>query len=324
MIALSDIKAPVQQEMSYFENYFRDSMKSKVPLLSIITNYILRRKGKQMRPLLVLLSAKLFGPIHEGSYVGASLIELLHTASLIHDDVVDEANERRGAFSINALWKSKIAVLVGDYLLARGLLLSVDRERYDLLKIVSKAVKEISEGELLQIEKSRKLDITEEVYYDIIRQKTASLIAACTAIGAKSVHASDDIVVRMHSFGEALGMAFQIKDDLFDFQPKGLIGKPVGNDIKEKKLTLPLIFVLRNATAGQRKHWLRIISRHHNKAERVREVVEFVKQNGGLEYAETKMLEYKQKAIDILREMPENEARTALENLVEFAIKRQK
>ncbi len=324
MISLADIKQPIEKEFGQFETYFKNTMQSKVPLLSIITNYILRRKGKQMRPMLVFLSARLHGTIGEPSFVAASLIELLHTATLIHDDVVDEADERRGVFSINALWRTKIAVLVGDYLLSRGLLLSVDKERYDILKIVSTAVKEMSEGELLQIEKSRKLDITEDVYYEIIRQKTATLIAACTAAGARSVDADDQSVEQMRLFGEYLGMAFQIKDDLFDYQKKGMIGKPVGNDIKEKKLTLPLIYVLDKAEKKERKRILRIISRYNHNKQKVEEVVEFVTQNGGLEYAREKMLEFKDKALAVLKQFPEGDTLKAMQGLVEYTITRNK
>ena len=323
-MTLAEIKKPIEKEFGQFEAYFKETMKSKVPLLSIITNYILRRKGKQMRPMLVFLSAQLHGKIEEPSFVAASMIELLHTATLIHDDVVDEANERRGAFSINALWRTKVAVLVGDYLLSRGLLIAVDKESYDTLKIVSNAVKEVSEGELLQIEKSRKLDITEDVYYEIIRQKTATLIAACTAAGAKSVGADNDTVEQMRLFGEYLGMAFQIKDDLFDYQKKGLIGKPIGNDIKEKKLTLPLIYVLERAEKKNRKKILKTISRYNHNRQKVDEIVDFVTKNGGLEYASKKMLEFKDKAIGVLDQFSENETRNALRALVEYTITRNK
>lgn len=324
MISLAEIKKPIEKEFGQFESYFKETMKSKVPLLSIITNYILRRKGKQMRPILVFLSARLTGSINEPTFVAASMIELLHTATLIHDDVVDEADERRGAFSINALWRTKVAVLVGDYLLSRGLLIAVDKGSFDVLKIVSTAVKEVSEGELLQIEKSRKLDITEDVYYDIIRQKTASLIAACTAGGASSVGADTETIERLRLFGEYLGMAFQVKDDLFDYQAKGFIGKPVGNDIKEKKLTLPLIHVLYKVEKKERKRILKLISRYNNNRQKVDEVVQFVKENGGLEYAEQKMIDFKNKALEMLVPFPESETKTALLGLVEYTISRKK
>lgn len=324
MISLAEIKKPIEKEFGQFESYFKETMKSKVPLLSIITNYILRRKGKQMRPILVFLSARLTGSINEPTFVAASMIELLHTATLIHDDVVDEADERRGAFSINALWRTKVAVLVGDYLLSRGLLIAVDKGSFDVLKIVSTAVKEVSEGELLQIEKSRKLDITEDVYYDIIRQKTASLIAACTAGGASSVGADAETIERLRLFGEYLGMAFQVKDDLFDYQAKGFIGKPVGNDIKEKKLTLPLIHVLYKVEKKERKRILKLISRYNNNRQKVEEIMEFVKVNGGLEYAERKMIDFKNKALEMLEPFPESETKTALLGLVEYTISRKK
>ncbi|MEN9444152.1 MAG: all-trans-octaprenyl-diphosphate synthase [Bacteroidota bacterium] len=324
MISLTDIKKPIAGHIDRFEDYFRDTMKSKVPLLSVITNYILRTKGKQMRPILVFLSAKMYSEPQEGTYVAASLIELLHTASLIHDDVVDEAPERRGAFSIYTLWKTKVAVLVGDYLLAKGLMLSVEKDRFDILKIVSQAVKEMSEGELLQIEKARKLDINEEVYFEIIRQKTATLIAACTAAGARSVGADEHTVATMHSFGEKLGIAFQIKDDLFDYQPKGLIGKPVGNDIKEKKMTLPLIYALQKTDKKTKREVLRKINKYNNNKEKVAEIIQFVTESGGLEYARTRMEDYVQQALTTLDTLPETPARESMRMLVHYAIVRKK
>jgi octaprenyl-diphosphate synthase len=308
--------------MSKFEDVFKASMKSKVPLLNIITNYILRRKGKQMRPMFVFLSAKLNGEITEKSYTAASLIELLHTASLIHDDVVDESYERRGFFSINALWKNKIAVLMGDYLLSRGLLLSVQDKAYDLLEIVSVAVREMSEGELQQIQLSRTMKITREQYFEIIRKKTAALISACTSAGTKSVGASEETVANMKLFGEYVGIAFQIKDDLFDYLPQGLIGKPTANDIKEKKLTLPLIFALENATDKERKQILSTIRRHNKNAEKVKTVIQFVIDKGGLQFSENTMHEYKQKAIDLLNSYPESDIKDALIGLVNYTIER--
>ena len=242
MNTIKEIKKPIQQEMLLFEKKFKDSLNSKVPLLDKILHYIVKRKGKQMRPMFVFLSGKLFGEINESSFRAASLIELLHTATLVHDDVIDDANMRRGFFSINALWKNKIAVLVGDYLLSKGLLMSLENEEYDLLQIVSKAVKEMSEGELLQIEKARKLDIEEDVYFEIIRQKTATLIAACCACGAVTAKQDKETVERMRKFGELIGIAFQMKDDLFDYYNEDVIGKPTGIDIKEQKMTLPLIY----------------------------------------------------------------------------------
>ncbi len=325
MSVVDKIKAPIKAEMEKFEPFFRSSMQTKVPLLNVIMNYILRNKGKQMRPMFVFLTSKMLkNEIDKSTYVAASLIELLHTATLIHDDVVDEAYERRGFFSINALWKSKISVLVGDYLLSKGLLLAVDNNEFELLRIVSVAVKEMSEGELLQIQQSRKLKITKDIYYDIIRKKTAALIAACTACGAKSTGADDEMVEKMRLFGEYVGMAFQIKDDLLDYQNNGSIGKPSGNDIKEKKLTLPIIHVLKNASASDQKRILGIVKRHNKSKKKVQEVIDFVINNGGIEYSENKMHEYKSMALDILAEIPENESKKSLEELVNYVVKRKK
>ena len=300
MSEIDKIKAPIRQEMIDFNDFFKSSIKSKVPLVDIITNYILRRKGKQMRPLFVFLTAKMFGEINDSSYTAASLIELLHTASLVHDDVVDESYERRGFFSINALWKSKAAVLVGDYLLSKGLLVSLENKEFELLEIVSNAVKEISEGELHQIQKSRKLDISEEEYFEIIRRKTASLIAACTACGAKSVKVDDETLEKMWSFGELVGIAFQIRDDLFDYQKNGLVGKPMGNDIKEKKLTLPIIYALEQSDRSQRKKILRMISGQRKHSKNLDLIIQFVIDQGGIEYSTKKMNDYKEKALEIL------------------------
>jgi len=324
MSSVDKIKAPIAEEMKKFEPFFKSSMKSKVPLLDIITNYILRQKGKQMRPMFVFLTAKLCGNVTDSTYHGAALIELLHTATLIHDDVVDDAYQRRSFFSINALWKSKIAVLIGDYFLSKGLLLAIDHSEFDLLRIVSEAVKEMAEGELLQIEKSRKLDITEETYFDIIRKKTATLIASCTAAGARSANASDEAIQKMKNFGINVGLAFQIKDDLFDYEQTNLVGKPTGNDIQEKKMTLPLIFVLNRASSQERKKILDIVKHHNKNQKKVREVVEFVKQNGGLDYATQKMNEYKDKAMKILEDFPDNEAKISLIELVEYTTNRNK
>lgn len=325
MSATDKIKAPINAEMEKFEPFFRASMQTNVPLLNVIMNYILRRKGKQMRPMFVFLSSKMLkSDVGDSTYTAASLIELLHTATLIHDDVVDEAYERRGFFSINALWKSKISVLVGDYLLSKGLLLAVDNNEYDLLKIVSVAVKEMSEGELLQIQQSRKLRITEDIYYDIIRKKTAALIAACTACGAKSSGADDEMVEKMRLFGEHVGMAFQIKDDLLDYQNNGSIGKPSGNDIKEKKLTLPIIHVLKNASDSDQKRILSIVKRHNKNKNKVQEVIRFVIEKGGLDYTTQKMNEYRSLALDILSEIPENESKKALVELVNYVVERKK
>nr|WP_321406699.1 polyprenyl synthetase family protein [uncultured Carboxylicivirga sp.] len=310
--------------MKKFEPYFREQLKTKIPLLDIITNYLLRRKGKQMRPMLVFLSAKLNGQISESTYVAATLIELLHTATLIHDDVVDETYQRRGIFSINALWKSKIAVLVGDFFLSKGLTTALNTDQIGVLKVVSEAVKEMSEGELLQIEKSRKLDITEDVYYDIIRKKTATLIAACTRSGALSVDSSETQLNAMKDFGENLGIAFQIKDDLFDYESNGLIGKPTGNDIKEKKLTLPLIYSLQKTDSKTRRQILTKIRRHHKKERKVQEIVAFVKTSGGLEYTKEQMYKYAQKAIEALSIYPEDSTKEAMIKMVDFTIKRKK
>jgi len=325
MTVVDKIKAPIKEEMAKFEPFFRSSMQTNVPLLNIIMNYILRRKGKQMRPMFVFLTAKLLKEeVGESTYTAASLIELLHTATLIHDDVVDEAYERRGFFSINALWKSKISVLIGDYLLSKGLLLAVEHNEYELLKIVSVAVREMSEGELLQIQKSRKLNLTEEVYYDIIRKKTAALIAACTACGAKSSGADEQLVEKMWQFGEYTGMAFQIKDDLLDYQNNGNIGKPSGNDIKEKKLTLPIIFALEQSSLVEKKKILSLVKRHNKNKQKVREVIDFVIAKGGLDYAAQRMNEYKKKALDLLQDMPDNEAKSALKELVNYVVNRKK
>lgn len=325
MKPVAKIKLPIEQEMELFEKKFRESMTSQVSLLNRITHYIVNRKGKQMRPMFVFLIAKMCndGKVNERTYRGASVIELIHTATLVHDDVVDDSNRRRGFFSINALWKNKIAVLVGDYLLSKGLLLSIDNEDFDLLKIISVAVREMSEGELLQIEKARKLDITEEIYFEIIRQKTATLIAACCAMGAKSVSASDEHVEQMRMFGELIGIAFQIKDDLFDYGETA-IGKPTGIDIKEQKMTLPLIYVL-NTISEKEKRWVINSIKNHNKdKKRVKEVIALVKNNGGLEYAEKIMVTYQQKALDILNNFPSSPYKESLELMVNYVIDRKK
>jgi octaprenyl-diphosphate synthase len=322
-MSLDNIKSPISAELDVFEKRFRDSMRSHVPLLDKITWYIVKRKGKQIRPMLVLLSARLFGPINEASYTAASLVELLHTATLVHDDVVDDANERRGFFSINALWKNKIAVLVGDFLLSQGLLLSIREQQTRLLEIVSRAVKEMAEGELLQMEKSRKLDIQESVYFDIIRQKTASLIAAACSAGAAATTNDAFIIEQMRLFGEKTGIAFQIKDDLFDFGDDD-IGKPLGIDIKEKKLTLPLIHALSHADRTTRRFIINTIKNHSEDPEKVRDVVRFVQQSGGMQYARAAMIRFRTEALDILKTMPSSPARTSLEQLVVFATERRK
>ncbi|WP_339874573.1 polyprenyl synthetase family protein [uncultured Algoriphagus sp.] len=320
---LKQIQVPIENEMAQFELKFRASMKSKVKLLDHITNYIVKRKGKQMRPMFVFLTAGVCGGINDSTHRGAALIELLHTATLVHDDVVDDANYRRGFFSVNALWKNKISVLVGDYLLSRGLLLSVENNDFKLLKIVSNAVKEMSEGELLQIAKARKLDITEEVYYEIIRQKTASLLASCCAVGASSTDSSDETISKMRIFGEKVGMAFQIKDDLFDYG-EDEIGKPVGIDIKEKKMTLPLIFALQKADWLEKKKIINLIRNRSEDKKAVNQVIDFVKKSGGLEYAKTIMDRFYQEALDILKTFPESEYKSSLEGLVSYTIERKK
>lgn len=324
MIKLNDIKAPIREHIDGFEKYFRSSMKSNVPLLDKVTRYILKRKGKQMRPMFVFLSASMCGGVNESTYRAAALIELLHTATLVHDDVVDDSNERRGFFSINALWKNKIAVLVGDYLLSRGLLLSVNNNDHELLKIVSNAVKEMSEGELLQIEKARRLDIQEDIYFDIIRKKTASLIASCCACGAQSAGSSSETVEKMRDFGEKVGIAFQIKDDLFDYEQSNATGKPSGIDIKEKKMTLPLIYLLNHSDPSTRKQIIRNVKRHSDNGQKVSDIINQVNSNGGIEYARNKMLRYREDALNILKTFPESEYSKALENLVLFTTERNK
>lgn len=297
-------------------------MRSNVALLDRVTHFIVTTKGKQMRPMFVFLTAKLVGEVTEKTYRGASMIELIHTATLVHDDVVDESYKRRNFFSINALWKNKIAVLVGDFLLAKSILLPSENDEIDLLKVVSRAIKEMSEGELLQLEKARKLDITEEVYYEIIRQKTAALIAACCEIGAVSNDCDEELAVKMRNFGTYTGMAFQIKDDLFDYLSSNVIGKPVGIDIKEQKMTLPLIYVLSKSPEQQRKYYFDTIKRHNNNSKRVKELIEYVKLTGGLDYAVGVMNDYLKKAKDILNEFPDSEAKTALHNLLDYVVER--
>ena len=310
--------------MEAFEGKFRASMASRVPLLDRITHYIIKRKGKQMRPMFVFLSSKLFGETNESSFRAASLIELLHTATLVHDDVVDDANMRRGFFSLNALWKNKIAVLVGDYLLSRGLLLAVEHGEFEMLRIVSMAVREMSEGELLQIEKARRLDIEEDVYFEIIRQKTATLIAACCAAGASTVTDSEENVRKMHEFGTLTGIAFQIKDDLFDYDFSEKTGKPSGIDIKEQKMTLPLIYALNVSDKKDRKFIINTVKNHSTDKKRVAEVIRMVKDKGGMQYATQRMLEYRDRALDILKSFPENESRKSLETLLNYVVERER
>ena len=321
----AQIKEPIREEMELFEQKFRNSMSSKVALLNRITYYIVNRKGKQMRPMFVFLVAKMLSDdskVSERTYRGASVIELIHTATLVHDYVVDDSNKRRGFFSINALWKNKIAVLVGDYLLSKGLLLSIDNGDFDLLRIISVAVREMSEGELLQIEKARRLDIVEDVYYEIIRQKTATLIAACCAMGACSVQPEQpELIEKMRLFGEYIGMAFQIKDDLFDYTEEA-IGKPTGIDIKEQKMTLPLIYVLNTCTEKEKQWLINSVKKYNKDKKRVKEVITFVKTHNGLEYATTKMKEFQQKALNILNDFPASPYKEALTLMVNYVIDR--
>jgi len=314
-------KKVIAKELDLFEEHFKEAVKSRVSLLDRIMQYIVKRKGKQMRPMFVLLSAKLHGEINDASYRAASLVELLHTATLVHDDVVDDATERRGMFSINALWKNKIAVLVGDYLLSKGLLLSLENKDFTILTILSNAVKKMSEGELLQIEKTRNLNIDESVYYEIINGKTASLLASSCAAGASSVTENDETLQKMREFGENVGMAFQIKDDLFDYG-EAKIGKPTGNDIKEKKLTLPLIHILQKVSPSLKKEIIYIVKNNNNDKEKVKFVIDHVISYGGIEYATHKMNEYRDKALLILNSFPTSPTREALEELVRYTTDR--
>ncbi len=324
MKAIDKIKSPIKEEMLRFEEKFRASMKSSVPLLDKITHYVVKRKGKQIRPMFVFLTAKSLGDINEATHRGAALIELLHTATLVHDDVVDEAYERRGFFSLNALWKNKIAVLVGDYLLSRGLLLATENGDFKQLQIVSNAVRQMSEGELLQIEKSRGINVSEEVYFQIIRQKTATLIASCCACGASSVGKDDAMIEKMRQTGEKIGIAFQIKDDLFDYGLGGKIGKPTGIDIREKKTTLPFIYAINNSQNGSGKRALRLFKKDRKSKKDVEEVIDFVLNSGGIEYAERKMHEISSEAIAELQRLPQNDARESLIELVQYTIDREK
>jgi len=322
-VSLEEIQKPVEAELRQFDDHFRGAMKTRVMLLDTIMRYILKRKGKQIRPLFVLLSAEVCGGILPATYRGAALVELLHTATLVHDDVVDEADERRGFFSVNALWKNKIAVLVGDFLLSRGLLMSLEHDDFALLKIVSNAVRLMSEGELLQIEKARKLNVDEPVYFDIIRQKTASLIASCCEVGAASANPDTQISEKMRLFGEKVGIAFQIKDDLFDYGSAD-VGKPLGIDIKEKKMTLPLIHVLNKASWAERRQIINVVKNHNTNAAKVRWLMDTVIGNGGISYAEDTMKRYIEEAFDILDTFPDSPSRESLRNLVAYTIDRNK
>lgn len=318
---MDDIKKPIARELDEFEIRFRENMRSNAPLLDRITHYIVTRKGKQMRPMFVFLSARLCGEINEVTYIAASLVEILHTATLVHDDVVDDSYQRRGYFSINALWKNKIAVLVGDYLLAKGLLLSVENNQYRLLQLLSNTIREMSEGELLQLEKARRLDIKESIYFDIIRQKTASLIASACASGASTTTTDEVVINKVKLMGEKIGIAFQIKDDLFDYE-EAEIGKPRGIDIKERKLTLPLIYALNGADGATKRKIVNIIKNDNQNIEKVRWIISTVRALGGMDYARSKMIEYREEAVKILNEFPESEARKSLSELIEFTINR--
>jgi len=321
---VDEIKNPVADHMEVFEEKFKDAMKSSVPLLDKITNYIVKRKGKQIRPMFVFLSAQMSGEINDSTHRAAALIELLHTASLVHDDVVDDSNERRGFFSLNALWKNKIAVLVGDFLLTKGLSLSLEHNDFHLLRIANDAVREMSEGELLQIEKARRLDISEDIYFDIITKKTAALIAACCAAGTASVTKDEKSISLSKEFGILTGIAFQIKDDLFDFGSDDNIGKPTGIDIKEKKMTLPLIYALNNSTWLEKRKIINIIKNHNEESEEVKKVIDFVIAKGGISYANKIMHHYKDRALVVLKQLPANAARESLERLLVYAIERKK
>jgi octaprenyl-diphosphate synthase len=319
--SVDHIQVLLKEELSLFETKFREAVQSKVPLLDRVMHYIIKRKGKQMRPMFVFLSARLFGPATESTYRAAALVELLHTATLVHDDVVDESFQRRGFFSINALWKNKVAVLVGDYLLSKGLLLSLDHNDFEILKYLSTAVRQMSEGELLQIERSRNLNLSEEVYFEIIRNKTASLLASSCSAGAWSTSGNPEIAERMRLFGEKAGVAFQIKDDLFDYGDAE-VGKPTGNDIKEKKLTLPLIYTLNQLDKSRRKEMIYVLKNKNRDKTSVRQVIDFVKKKGGIEYAEEKMDVYRNESLEILHEFPASQVRDGLEQLVRFTTER--
>ncbi len=324
MSSLKEIKRPINSHLKEFDKVFKASVKSNTSLLDIIMRYILKSKGKQMRPMIVIYSAGLFENINPATYRAASLVELLHTATLVHDDVVDDSYERRGRFSINAIWRNKIAVLAGDFLLSRGMLLAVENNDHKMLEIVSRAVKEMSEGELLQIEKARKLDIDETVYFDIIKRKTASLLASCFAVGAVSANADDDTIEKMYKIGEYLGMAFQIKDDLLDYGEGNNIGKPTGIDIKEKKMTLPLIYLLNNSSKSEKRKYINTVKNHSEDTQKVAWLIEQVRHSGGIDYAVKAMHRFKQQAFELLATFPDNPSRSMLEEIVNFTIDRKK
>lgn len=324
MASIEVIKKPVKNDLQQFDDFFSSYLKSNASLLNIITSYVLKTKGKQIRPLLVFLSSKLFGIVNASTFHAASLIELMHTATLIHDDVVDDSYERRGMFSVNALWKNKVSVLIGDYFLAKGLMLAVEKGEFRLLQIVSEAVKEMSEGELLQIEKARKLDINEELYFDIIRKKTATLIASCTLSGSVSGGASEEEALKMKELGNFIGMAFQIKDDLFDFDMDNKTGKPAGNDIREQKYTLPLIHTLKTCSSTEKKHLYKLLKHFEKNKKSINEINKIISEHRGFEYTEQVMMSYIQKAKNILETMPQNEANESLLLLIDYIVERQK
>jgi octaprenyl-diphosphate synthase len=326
MISVQEIQDSIQEEMTVFEEKFKDALKSDIALLNRIMHFVVKRKGKQIRPMFIFLVAKLLNKnaVKESTYTAASLIELLHTATLVHDDVVDDANERRGFFSVNALWKNKVAVLVGDYLLSRGLLVSVENNEYRQLQIISATMKEMIEGELLQAEKARKLDITEEVYFEIIHHKTASLIAACCMSGAASVTENEDTILKMKKFGELVGLAFQIKDDIFDYGDSDKIGKPTGNDIRERKMTLPLIYALKNSPENVKRELINIVKNHNEEPSKIKIAIKHVVNAGGVKYAHDRMVQIKDEALKLLEEFPDNEAKNALKGLVEYTVYRDK
>ena len=323
MQTVKDIMAPIESELSQFEEHFKNTMRSDVPLLDKVTQYIVKRKGKQMRPMFVFLTAKMLGESNVTTFDAASLVELLHTATLVHDDVVDDANERRGFFSVNALWKNKIAVLVGDYMLSRILLLSIEKNNTELLGVVARSVREMSEGELLQIEKARHLDITEEIYFEVIRKKTASLIATCCEAGAISVGATNQRE-NMRKFGELVGLAFQIKDDIFDFGSPGNIGKPTGNDIREQKMTLPIIYTINHGSKEDRLELIDIVKNHNEESKKIKTAIQLVINNGGIEYAHKRMTELANEALEIIKPLPESAAKRSLIGLVHYTINRDK
>ncbi|NSW46251.1 MAG: polyprenyl synthetase family protein [Bacteroidales bacterium] len=324
MSTLDLIKLPVKEDLKAFDDYFSNYLKSNASLLNLITSYVLKTKGKQIRPLLVFLSAKLFDNVNSSTFQAASLIELMHTATLIHDDVVDDSYERRGMFSVNALWKNKVAVLIGDYFLAKGLLLAVEKNEFKLLQIVSEAVKEMSEGELLQIEKARKLDINEDLYYKIIRKKTATLLAACTYSGSVSAGISEELSLKMKEMGYHIGMAFQIKDDLFDFNLNNKTGKPAGNDIREQKYTLPLIYTLKNCSIKEKKELLSLLKNFEKNKKSIQEINTIINEHHGFEYTQKVMMNYIQNAKEILSTMPQNEANKSLQLLIDYIVERNK